>query len=55
MLRAASLEGRADLIFLARAMLKDPYWPLHAAEALGEDAAWPVQYKRAVRRRVARA
>jgi 2,4-dienoyl-CoA reductase-like NADH-dependent reductase (Old Yellow Enzyme family) len=44
-------NGEADLVFLARAMLRDPYWPLHAAEALGEDAAWPIQYKRAVRPR----
>jgi 2,4-dienoyl-CoA reductase-like NADH-dependent reductase (Old Yellow Enzyme family) len=40
-------EGHADLIFLARAMLRDPYWPLHAAAALGESASWPVQYLRA--------
>ncbi|MFZ1011782.1 MAG: NADH:flavin oxidoreductase/NADH oxidase [Terracidiphilus sp.] len=40
-------EGHADLIFLARAMLRDPYWPLHAAAELGESAAWPVQYLRA--------
>jgi 2,4-dienoyl-CoA reductase-like NADH-dependent reductase (Old Yellow Enzyme family) len=40
-------EGNADLIFLARAMLRDPYWPLHAAATLGESAPWPVQYLRA--------
>jgi 2,4-dienoyl-CoA reductase-like NADH-dependent reductase (Old Yellow Enzyme family) len=40
-------EGRADLVFLAREMLRDPYWPLHAAAVLGEPAAWPVQYLRA--------
>jgi 2,4-dienoyl-CoA reductase-like NADH-dependent reductase (Old Yellow Enzyme family) len=40
-------EGQADLIFMARAMLRDPYWPLHAAAALGETASWPVQYLRA--------
>jgi hypothetical protein len=27
--------------------LRDPYWPLHAAAALGETASWPVQYLRA--------
>jgi len=27
-------------------MLQDPYWPLHAAEDLGADAEWPVQYLR---------
>jgi 2,4-dienoyl-CoA reductase-like NADH-dependent reductase (Old Yellow Enzyme family) len=36
--------GRADLVLLARAFLRDPYWPLHAAEVLGEDAPVPVQY-----------
>jgi 2,4-dienoyl-CoA reductase-like NADH-dependent reductase (Old Yellow Enzyme family) len=40
-------EGNADLILMARAMLRDPYWPLHAATALGESASWPVQYLRA--------
>ena len=39
--------GLADAIFLARAMLRDPYWPLHAAKALGADVGWPVQYERA--------
>jgi 2,4-dienoyl-CoA reductase-like NADH-dependent reductase (Old Yellow Enzyme family) len=34
-------------VFLARAMLRDPYWPLHAAQELGVDVAWPVQYERA--------
>jgi 2,4-dienoyl-CoA reductase-like NADH-dependent reductase (Old Yellow Enzyme family) len=40
-------DGHADLVFLAREMLRDPYWPLHAAAALGEPASWPVQYLRA--------
>ena len=44
---AVILEGRADLVFLARQLLRDPYWPLHAAHALGIDVAWPVQYDRA--------
>ena len=39
--------GEADLVFLAREMLRDPYWPLHAAAALGETAEWPAQYQRA--------
>lgn len=39
--------AQADAIFLARAMLRDPYWPLHAARNLGQDVAWPVQYQRA--------
>jgi len=39
----------ADAIFLGRAMLRDPYWPLHAAQELGVDIPWPVQYVRAKR------
>jgi 2,4-dienoyl-CoA reductase-like NADH-dependent reductase (Old Yellow Enzyme family) len=42
-------EGQADLIFMAREMLRDPYFPLHAAKALGVDVPWPVQYERAKR------
>jgi len=40
-------SSQADLVFLAREMLRDPYWPLHAAATLGHQAAWPVQYLRA--------
>jgi 2,4-dienoyl-CoA reductase-like NADH-dependent reductase (Old Yellow Enzyme family) len=42
-------QGKADLIFLARALLRDPYWPLHAAASLGrtEALAIPPQYDRA--------
>ncbi len=40
-------EGEADLVLLAREMLRDPYFPLHAAAALGETATWPEQYLRA--------
>ncbi|MDB5308743.1 MAG: namA [Gemmataceae bacterium] len=40
-------EGRADVVLLARASLRYPYWPLHAARALGQDIAWPPQYARA--------
>jgi 2,4-dienoyl-CoA reductase-like NADH-dependent reductase (Old Yellow Enzyme family) len=39
--------GQADLVVLAREMLRDPYWPLRAARKLGADIAWPVQYQRA--------
>jgi len=39
--------GKADLVLLAREMLRDPYWPLHAARALGVDLRWPDQYLRA--------
>jgi 2,4-dienoyl-CoA reductase-like NADH-dependent reductase (Old Yellow Enzyme family) len=41
-------SGEADAVFLARAMLRDPYWPNHAAKELGAEGAWPVQYARAV-------
>jgi len=40
-------NGGADLIFLARQLLRDPYFPLHAAHALDVDLPWPVQYERA--------
>ncbi|MGW4060356.1 NADH:flavin oxidoreductase/NADH oxidase [Amycolatopsis sp. NPDC004747] len=38
---------QADAVFLARAMLRDPHWPLRAANALGADVRWPDQYARA--------
>jgi 2,4-dienoyl-CoA reductase-like NADH-dependent reductase (Old Yellow Enzyme family) len=40
-------EGRADAVLLARALLRDPYWPLHAARELGVPMDWPEQYLRA--------
>jgi len=40
-------NGEADLVFLAREMLRDPYFPVHAAATLEEAASWPVQYLRA--------
>lgn len=40
-------DGAADAVLLARELLRDPYWPLHAARALGVDVAWPPQYERA--------
>jgi 2,4-dienoyl-CoA reductase-like NADH-dependent reductase (Old Yellow Enzyme family) len=40
--------GQADMVFLARELLRDPYWPLHAARKLGVSIPWPVQYQRAV-------
>ena len=39
--------GEADLVLLAREMLRDPFWVLHAAAALGNEATWPRQYLRA--------
>ena len=43
--------GQADLILLARELLRHPYWPLHAAEDLRDGSvAWPAQYVRAAHR-----
>jgi 2,4-dienoyl-CoA reductase-like NADH-dependent reductase (Old Yellow Enzyme family) len=39
--------GQADVVFLGRELLRDPYWPLHAARVLREDVRWPRQYLRA--------
>ncbi|MDB5030495.1 NADH:flavin oxidoreductase/NADH oxidase [Mucilaginibacter sp.] len=40
--------GQADMIIIARELLRDPYFPLRAAHELGfEDIKWPVQYERA--------
>jgi 2,4-dienoyl-CoA reductase-like NADH-dependent reductase (Old Yellow Enzyme family) len=43
--------GGANLVFIAREMLREPYWALKAQQALGEEPAWPVQYGYAVKRR----
>jgi 2,4-dienoyl-CoA reductase-like NADH-dependent reductase (Old Yellow Enzyme family) len=37
----------ADVVFLARELLRNPYWPLQAAQALGVEISWPSQYLRA--------
>jgi 2,4-dienoyl-CoA reductase-like NADH-dependent reductase (Old Yellow Enzyme family) len=39
--------GQADLVLLARELLRNPYWPLHAADVLRQQTTWPVQYTRA--------
>jgi len=39
--------GQADLVFLARELLRDPYWPLRAAQELHDSTPWPPQYLRA--------
>lgn len=41
-------SGSADVVLLARKLLRDPYWPLHAARELDVSVEWPVQYQRAV-------
>ncbi len=43
-------NGQADLVLLAREFLRDPYWPLHAAEQLRAEISWPAQYLRAAHR-----
>lgn len=41
--------GQADVVLLARELLRDPYWPLRAADQLKQDGPWPKQYLRAKR------
>ena len=43
--------GKADLVIMARELLRDPYFPLRAAAELGEEVIWPVQYERAKRKK----
>ena len=38
-------SGGADAVFLGRELLRNPYWPLHAARELGVDLSWPSQYQ----------
>jgi len=40
-------DEQADIIILARQLLREPYFPLHAARELNVDIPWPVQYERA--------
>jgi 2,4-dienoyl-CoA reductase-like NADH-dependent reductase (Old Yellow Enzyme family) len=40
-------KEQADLIFIAREALRNPYFPLQAAKNLGEEISWPLQYLRA--------
>jgi 2,4-dienoyl-CoA reductase-like NADH-dependent reductase (Old Yellow Enzyme family) len=40
-------SGQADVVLLAREMLRDPYWPRRAAQTLGVKIKPPVQYERA--------
>lgn len=43
--------GDADLVFLAREYLREPYWALKAQHELGAEPTWPIQYGYAVKRR----
>ncbi|MBI4319549.1 MAG: NADPH dehydrogenase NamA [Chloroflexi bacterium] len=40
---------RADLVFLGRELLRNPYWPLGAAATLRAEVEWPMQYQKAKR------
>jgi 2,4-dienoyl-CoA reductase-like NADH-dependent reductase (Old Yellow Enzyme family) len=42
-------KQQADMIILARQLLREPYFPLHAAKELDADIPWPIQYERAKR------
>jgi len=42
--------GLSDVVLLARELLRDPYWPLRAAQRLGVALSWPAQYERAMPR-----
>ncbi len=42
-------KDKADLVFLGRELLRDPRWPLRAAQELGAETPWPAQYARAAR------
>jgi 2,4-dienoyl-CoA reductase (NADPH2) len=44
-------SGAADLVLLAREMLREPYWAIKAQQALHADPSWPTQYGYAVVRR----
>jgi 2,4-dienoyl-CoA reductase-like NADH-dependent reductase (Old Yellow Enzyme family) len=43
--------GDADLVFVARELLREPYWALKAQTQLGEEPSWPIPYGYAVKRR----
>lgn len=44
-------SGDANMVFIARELLREPYWALKAQHALGEEPAWPTPYGYAVKRR----
>ncbi len=43
--------GDADLVFIARELLREPYWALKAEQELGAESSWPTPYGYAVKRR----
>jgi len=44
-------SGRANLVFLARELLREPYWAIKAQHTLEEEPVWPIQYGYVVKRR----
>jgi 2,4-dienoyl-CoA reductase-like NADH-dependent reductase (Old Yellow Enzyme family) len=44
-------SGDADLVFVGRELLREPYWALKAQHELGAESSWPTPYGYAVRRR----
>jgi 2,4-dienoyl-CoA reductase-like NADH-dependent reductase (Old Yellow Enzyme family) len=43
--------GDADLVLLARELLREPYWALKSQQELGAEPSWPISYGYAVKRR----
>jgi len=43
--------GDADLVFIARELLREPYWALKAQQELGAGASWPISYGYVAKRR----
>ncbi|QXW01314.1 NADH:flavin oxidoreductase/NADH oxidase [Rhodococcus globerulus] len=41
------VDGSADAVFLGRALLREPFWPLKAAKELGAEIRWPMPYRSA--------
>ncbi len=44
-------SGSADLVLLAREMLREPYWALKAYKEMGQEGPWPISYGYAIKRR----
>ncbi len=44
-------SGKADVVLLARELLRDPYFPLRAAHELNKEISWPKQYERAKKKK----
>jgi 2,4-dienoyl-CoA reductase-like NADH-dependent reductase (Old Yellow Enzyme family) len=43
--------GDADLVFIGRELLREPYWAIKVEHEMGEEPSWPIQYGYAVKRR----